>query len=76
MDDGATYTVTPVLSGYSFTPTSQQIEIDGASEDGVDFEASTGGGSSVATVGGLAVASVATVGGLAVASVASINGLE
>ncbi|MCB1188276.1 carboxypeptidase regulatory-like domain-containing protein [bacterium] len=39
--DGA-YTVDPLQAGYSFTPSSQNVNVSGADEDSVDFEASGG----------------------------------
>jgi len=38
--DGA-YTVTPTLAGYTFTPSTRSITINGANENGVDFTASS-----------------------------------
>ena len=35
-----TYTVTPSLTGYTFTPTSRQVQISGANVTGIDFVAS------------------------------------
>jgi hypothetical protein len=37
--ENGSYTVTPSLSGYSFTPTSENVTVSGADETGVDFTA-------------------------------------
>jgi hypothetical protein len=36
-----TYTVTPSLTGYTFTPASRDITVNGANENGVDFTSAT-----------------------------------
>jgi uncharacterized membrane protein YvbJ len=36
-----TYTVTPSLTGYTFTPVSRDITVNGANENGVDFTSAT-----------------------------------
>jgi len=33
------YTITPTLSGYTFSPTSQNVTVSGADESGIDFDA-------------------------------------
>jgi hypothetical protein len=40
-----TYTVTPSLSGYTFTPSSQSVTISGANRTGINFTATASGGS-------------------------------
>ncbi len=40
-----TYTVTPSLSGYTFTPSSQSVTISGANRTGINFTSTASGGS-------------------------------
>ena len=40
----ATYTLTPSLSGYTFSPTSRSVTVSGANVTGVNFTGATGGG--------------------------------
>ncbi len=47
----ASYTITPSLSGYTFTPGTRSVTISGASLSGVDFIARSGGGGLKVTIG-------------------------
>ena len=40
----ATYTITPSLAGYTFTPVSRQVTVNGANVTGVNFTATKGAG--------------------------------
>jgi len=42
--DGVTYTITPVASGYTFSPTSLNVTINGSNVTGVNFVEQAGGG--------------------------------
>ena len=44
------YTVTPTLSGYTFTPTTKSVTVSGADQAGVDFAATKGGSGGSITI--------------------------
>lgn len=45
----ATYTLTPSLSGYTFTPASRSVTVNSANVTGINFSGVTGGGGNVQT---------------------------
>ena len=57
-----TYTVTPSLSGYTFSPTSTSVTISGANVTGKNFTATASGGGDTALTSGVGVAGSVTQG--------------
>jgi serine protease len=51
-----TYTITPSLSGYTFSPSSRSVTVSGANVSGQNFTGTPSGGGSIALSNGVAVA--------------------